>query len=228
MSKPTEQQIRKLENAHKIQYLDLVTANRLWLKLLSKLPKVNGVVDKTTRQYKALINYGNVVNRLAVSWYMRQRRFEQKAKVPAVNIKLVSYFLNPKLEPELIKQAQAYLAPGSKLNGWEAVAGIGIIPLIIWGIVLLVGAFTAVEIIDETTTTAEEKQELLVQTQKTLQELDIKGPEAAAIISQTQKQASEGGGGLFATLFGSPLLLLGFGAAAFFLIKNKNKSKANG
>lgn len=219
MAKPTEQQVKALEIAHKLQYFDLVQANHLWIQLLKKVPVVSGKYDKKSRQWLALAAYGNSIAKLVGKWYARQLNFQNKAKIPAVDPLLIKYFLSPKDEIKLYTIAKKWLAPNS-----PQLKGIGFIPLLIWGVIAIVVAFTAYEITDELNTTAEEKKDLLIQTQKTLKELNITGTDAAAIIQSTQAQASAGSeSGIFSGIM--PKLVVG--AILFYLYK-QSKSGKNG
>lgn len=219
MAKPTEQQVKALELAHKLQFFDLVQANHLWIQLLKKVPIKNKAYDKNSVQWKSLANYGNVIANLVGKWYVRQRKFETRAAVPKVDALIVKYFLSPKNELKLYNQAKAWLIPNKKVSG----ENIGFIPLIIWGVILIIAAFTAYEITDELTTTAEEKQDLLKQTEKTCKDLNITGPQAAALISQTQQEASANEGGFFSGIMPK----LAIGAFILYLI-SQNKKQSNG
>jgi hypothetical protein len=212
MAKPTEDQIRAFEKAHKSQYLDLVTANRLWIKLFNK--HVAGK-PKDSKEYKSVFALGNNIAKNAAKWYVRQYKLETKGKVPAVSKEIVKYFLSPKNEAELIKVANTYLDKKDQLTG------LGFIPLIIWGVIILIAAFTAYEITDELNTTAEEKGDLMRQTQATLKDLQVNPEQAAAIISSTQEQASADGGGLFG---GFPLKLGLLAAGFYFLTQHKTQN----
>lgn len=191
MARPSEADIKKLELNHKAQFVDLVLANKLFISLL---PKLKGK-SKTSKEYIAMINFGKKIAQLAGKWYARQLKFETKAGIPKADKDLMRYFLSPPNQDKLIAQAKAYLSPGKKENQILSIYGIGIIPLIIWGVIALIAAFTAYEITDELNTTAEEKTDLLKQTETTLKDLNITGAQAANIISSTQEQASEGSTG---------------------------------
>ena len=220
MAKPTEAQIKQFETAHKTQFLNLVMANRLWIKLFTQLYYKN--LPKTDKQWVSLYAFGNNIAKNVGKWYVRQKNFEARAKIPAVRSDIVKYFLIPKEELKLITVANSYLDPKK-----ETIKGLGFIPLLIWGAIVLVAAFTAFEITDELNTTAEEKADLMKATEQTLKDLNVTGPEAAKIISSTQEQASanETGGGLF----GGIVPKLALAAAAIFLFMNSKKtSKANG
>lgn len=56
-AKPSEAQVKKLEAAHKEQYLNLVTANHLWLKLF---PKIKGKA-KDSKEYQSLYALGKSI-----------------------------------------------------------------------------------------------------------------------------------------------------------------------
>lgn len=217
MAKPTEAQVRQLELTHKALFVDLVLANKLWISLL---PKVKGK-SKTSKEYLALMNLAHKIASLAGRWYARQLDLEKKAKVPPIPKDLFKYFLQPANQNKLVEQAKMFLDPTKKENQIMGIFGMGIIPLIIWAVVLIVLAFTAYEITDQLNTTAEEKADLLKTTTATLKDLNISGQEAANIISTTQAQASDTGDGLG---FGS---LIKWGAIAFvvyeFVIKPKQQ-----
>lgn len=229
MAKPTDKQIRDLEAAHKMAYIDLVLANKLFL---SFLPKLAGK-SKTSKEYIAVLNYGKAIAKNAGKWYARQYKLEKLAKIPPVHKDILKYFLNPKTQTQLLEIAKEYVAPSAKNDPMfnpmgYTISGIGIIPLIVWGVIAIVGAFTAYEITDQLTTTAEEKADLLKATETTLKELNITGQQAASIINSTQQQATEGSG-IFSGV-GSIMKLvpwaIGIWAANEFLLKpQKNVAK---
>lgn len=190
MAKASTEQIVKLEREHKGQFVDLVLANKLFLSLL---PKIAGK-SKTSKEYLAVLALGKKIAQLVGSWYKRQLLYEQRAGIPKVPKDLFTYFLNPKTQDKVIAQAKAYLVPGGQGNQILSIYGMGIVPLIVWGVLALIAAFTAYEITDQLTTTAEEKADLLKQTQATLKDLNITGQQAANIITDTQQQATEGSG----------------------------------
>lgn len=223
MAKPSEAEIRNLELQHKELYMQILISNRVFLGALKKALGKN----KDSKEYKSMLALAKTIAKVAAGWYARQRGFEQKAKVPKVDGNLISYLMNPKYEDKLKEIAYKYIDfdkyAKDKANQYYKINGIslGIIPLIIWGIIAIAAAYTAVEIIDETNTTAEEKTELLKQTETTLKDLNITGSEAAGIISNTQAQATEGSPGVTGGL--SKIIL--YGGLAFlgytFITKDK-------
>lgn len=232
MARPSEQDIRKLEAAHKMQFIDLVIANMLFIKLL---PKLKGK-SKTSKEYISLLNFGKKIAQLAGKWYARQLNFEKKAGIPKADPNIMKYFLDPKKVEDLKFQAKNYITPGKydpmfnpmgNVDNSESkemnIAGIGIVPLIIWGVLALAAAFTTYQIVDELNTTAEEKQDLLKQTETTLKDLGVTGQQAAAIITSTQEQASGGGFGI-----GKLLLWGGIAYAVYeFGLKPKQAATAS-
>ena len=223
MAKPDPAQVRALEIAHKGYFVDLVIANHLFI--IGMLPKIKGL-KAGDKKYDAVVDFAHVLMQSIGKWYARERNLEVKGKIPPVSNEIVKYFISPKTENKLIEQAKKYIYQGTKGNEEyvKGVCGIGIIPLIVWGVIALIAAFTAYEIINETTTTAQEKAELLKQTEKTLKELNITGNEAANIINSTQAQASESGKGFFSgiTDLAKPLAV---GFIAYLLITQMGKNR---
>lgn len=219
--KPTEAQIRELEKAHKMMLVDLVLANKLFLSLL---PKLKG--KKTdSKEYKAVHALGLKIVDLVKAWYIRQRNYEVKAGIPKADPNLYKYFLTANGQRNLVDQAKKYMDPSKPENQIMGIFGIGIIPLIIWAVIIIAAAYTAVQITNDLTTTSEEKADLLKQTQATLKDLNITGPQAAAIITQTQAEASNptGEGGFFSSIK-TLLLWGGVGLIAVEVMKHKNKA----
>jgi hypothetical protein len=228
-TKPTKEQIQKLETAHKVQYVNLVLANRLFLRLL---PRVKGK-STTSKEVIALNKLGKSIANNAHKWYLRQTAFEKKAGIPKVGLDLMKNFGSVVNEKKLIEQAKAYLNPAyaaqtdPMFNPMGNIAGMGIIPLLIWAAIALIAAFTAVEVTDQLNTTAEEKADLLKATEETLKNLEITGPQAAAVISQTQEQASASGGGLLNSITGGGTgKLLLYGGLAYLLLSSSGQEKA--
>jgi len=221
MAKATAEEIQQLERDHKAQFVDLVLANRLFIKLL---PKIRGKA-KTSKEYQAVLNFGKTIARLVGSWYVRQKDYEDKAGIPKSDPNLLKYFLVPSKQNNLIAQAKQYLDPKQKENQILSIYGIGIIPLIIWAIIAIVAAYTAKTIADHINTTAAEKEDLLKQTEATLKDLNISGPQAANIISSTQAQVPSGPSSLTSG-FGNLLLWGGLAFVAIKFMGNKQPEHA--
>lgn len=227
MSKPTEQQIKLFEAAHKEQFANLVIANNLFLNVM--LPYIaklkaqkNYNTDKAAQKKVAdVMAYGKKIAGLAAKWLARQMVLETKAGVPKVAKDTGQLFFKKDQQKKLVDMAKAYISP--KDTATVKKLGIGFIPLIVWGVLAIVAAFTAYQIIDETTTTAQEKAELLKATDETLKNLNIPPDKAAAIIQSTQQQATETGGGIMQNITGGGSTLLplaGIALVAYFLMKN--------
>jgi hypothetical protein len=65
---------------------------------------------------------------------------------------------------------------------------------LIWAVVWIIGFFTAEKVVDDLTTTTQEKEELMKTTQDTCAKLNLTKEQCAAMISQTQSEASSGTG----------------------------------
>jgi hypothetical protein len=221
MSKPTKEQIQKYEFEHKLQFTNLVIANFLWLSM----PGKNGfdVTKKDSKQYKAWYKMGETIGRLLYNWRKRQEKLESAPdnavqKIPPA---VYTWFFKKSQIKDLKDFAQTMIKAGT------AGPGLGFIPLLIWGVIALVAFLSAAYIIDETTTTTQEKEELLKTTADTLKELNIPPDKAAAIISETQQQASENSGLLNSVTGGGFGKIIPFAVIAFFLMQMNNKqSKA--
>jgi len=212
-TKPTEAQIRELEKAHKEQFVLLVRVAKLWQEMAKSFAKFP---DSDPRK-KALIEYGDFFKPRLVRWLKLQYRLE-KAGVPKMGLSPTSIlmWLDPKQMPKLESLAKQIDQEG------KGISGVGFIPLIIWGVIALIGAFTAVEVTDELNTTAEEKEELLSETAKRCKELNLTGDACSKLISQTQAEASSGG-------FGGLTMIMMLALALLIvpkLIPNKSAAKA--
>lgn len=228
MAKPTEKQVREFETAHKLQLANLAIANFTFLNVMlpyaSKLKlqkdyKTNTIAQ---RKVKAVQDYGKFLATMLGKWYARQLMIERKAGagVQKMPTDLLSLFFSKKNERKLADLVKKMFdTPPAQL---------GFIPLLIWAVIAIVAAFTAYEIVNETTTTAQEKSDLLKQTEKTLKDLNIPPAQAAAIITSTQQQATETGGGIFSNVTGGGSTLIPLAIAALiaiFLMQGGGKGK---
>lgn len=224
MAAPTKEQVQKLEYEHKLQLYYLLAANRVRINAFKMLMPVflKDKNYKNSAKYKALQNYSKQILLLYSKWKNRQFLFEKKGNVPKFP-DLTPKLFNEKAAKEIEKIAIEYI------NG-KSLKGLGIIPLIIWGVIALIAAFTAVEIIDETTETNEEREDLLAATKKFAIDMKLTPEQTTAIVQGNQAAEtaqSENGGGIFG---GGTIKIVGLIAALYFgsQIMNKNKSKANG
>jgi len=219
MAKPTEAEIKKYEAEHKILFVNLVLANILWLNMPGKYGF--DPTKKDSQQYKAWYNMGMEIGKILFQWRKRQEKLESvpNGGVQKIPISVYTDFFKKDKIKTLKDIALKMIKPGT------AGEGLGFIPLIIWGVIALVAALSAAYIIDETTTTTQEKAKLLKVTSDTLKELNIPPDKAAQIISDTQQQASENKG-LLNSITGGGFggMLLPLAAVAAFLFFNKNKS----
>lgn len=199
MSKPTEAQVKQLENAHKLALSNLLQAIRFRKIIYKKLGSNNPTYQ----------NYAKFIWKLWQSWYARQMKYE-KAGVSKENILKDDWIDNvPKLEAVLKK--------------WDAAGkGIGFIPLIIWAIVAIVGFFTAEEVVDELNTTTEE-QESLIKTSQDICEKNHFSPDECKAYMTQQNAAVENGGA--AGGMGKWVMILGLGFIAYTYISKKQTAK---
>lgn len=220
MAKPTEEQVKAFEKVHKLQLFDILAANHVFigtLKLYQPIFKADPNY-KTSAKYKKIMAYGEVIKNMAKSWYARQLQFEIKAGVPKFP-NIWSKFFQEKYMKEVERIGIDYIL------GRNAVKGIGIIPLIIWGVIAIVGAFSAAYIVDETTETNAERGDLLEKTKKFAQEMKLTPEQTTQIVQgqqaseQAQTESTSGGG-----FFGGSIMKIGGLALIAFLIMNKKQS----
>ncbi len=156
MANPTVDQIRALEKAHKEEFALLAQANNLLISLQDKLPTM-GLVERLAVQ----TYYGDVAA-IAARFLQRQMDLE-KAGIPQMH----PVFFDKKYQADVNRMVGAINAENQ----------LGFIPLIIWGVILLVGFFSADYIVSQTTTTVEDKQKLIKSTADICTQLKL-SPEA--------------------------------------------------
>lgn len=226
MAKPTEKQVREFEAAHKLQLANLAIANFTFLNVMlpyaSKLKQLKDYKTNVVaqRKVKAVQDYGQFLAKMLGKWYGRQLNIERRAGVQKMPSNLMSLFFSKSNERQLADMVKKMFDTPPKQ--------LGFIPLLIWAVIAIVAAFTAYEIVNETTTTAQEKADLLKQTESTLKELNIPPSQAAAIITSTQQQATETGGGIFSNVTGGGSTLIPLAIAALiaiFLMQGGGKGK---
>ena len=173
--------------------------------------------NKNTKQYKSWAALSVVIGNKLKAWAARQMELEKSGGVQHIPAKYYADFFQPAKVKELSEFAKTLVDPkGGVISG-----GIGFIPLLIWAVILVAGFFTVAYIVDRTTVTAKDKEELLAATEKTMKDLNIPPDKAAAIIQSTQTEvsASAGGGFTSAIKWGVGGLIL------LFALSSLNKSK---
>lgn len=199
MAKATEAQIRQLENVHKQALSNILQAIAFRYLIYQKF-------GSDSQQWK---RYAALVTRLGNSWFDRQMKLEAGGAIKeGINRNdLFTYQGNQKLR-DLVKR-------------WDSKGeGIGIIPIIAWAIVALVGFFTADQIVDELNTTTQEQGELIQTTQEYCKLYNLNAEECKKILIEQNKAVNPpDSGGL-----GTTLAKWGIGLGiAFILFKNSDK-----
>jgi hypothetical protein len=219
-----EQNVINLEKEHKNLFWQLAVSNNTYLNLQKKyMPIWNK--DKNylkSPSWKTVTALGGQILVKAHHWFETQKELEAKAKIPKTNI-TENDFLQPKKNLAIQNQNLIYFT-GHGLNG-----GIGIIPLIIWGVVLIVGAISAAYIASRLTVSTQDRVDLLAKTAQTCKDLNLTPDECANVVSTVQTQETKNSQGVTdvaKSLTGGVenILLLGGGLLlAFTFLKNKNK-----
>jgi len=199
MAQATEKQVKDLEKALTEQFFLLVQAATFRLNLARKY----GLKDK------AFLDYSKKFEQLVRAWVLKEVPYEKvllqngiKGLIASGNVHWEDFFDSAKL-PLLYAVVKKFDKQGE---------GLGFpIPLLIWAVIAIVGAFTAAKITDDLTTTTQEKQELMQTTQQTCKDLGLTTEQCAEMISQTQKEASAGGGFMDMIFKVGFPLLLGYG-----------------
>ena len=182
MAQATEKEVRDLEKAMNEQFYYLVQGAAFRIAIARKYG-----LDST--DFK---NYNSVFVPLVKSWILREIKYEREnikhgvtGIIASGDLKANDFYYSAEL-PKLVELVK-------KWNAEKTTSGIGFIPLLIWAVLAIVGAFTAVTITDDLTTTTQEKEELLRTTQQTAKDLGLTPEQAAGLITQTQAEASQGG-----------------------------------
>lgn len=207
MAQATEKQVRELEKALGEQFFLLVQSAEFRINLARKVGLNNPV----------FVKYSNEFYKLVIAWWNKEVKYEKavyaktgiKGILFAGNIKTPKEFLYSEQLPKLIDLVKKWNA--ERTQGRE---GMGFVPLIIWAVIAIVSAFSATVIVDDLTTTAEEKEKLLQTTAQTIKDLNLTPEQASALISQTQAEA--GGSG---SMFGDLKTLAMWGIGGYVVIK---------
>lgn len=196
---PTKEQVAAFEKAHKLHFIALVQAAVFRISLARKF----GLKSKQFLEYNRL--FFTLLKKFAY----RQKRLELGAGIPEIvpMKELIDTFSTSTGVNKLIQVAKQYDQAGK---------GIGIIPLIIWAVIALVGMFTASQIVDETNTTTSEVKELVDSTGDFCKANNLTPDQCKAILMENVKTTDTGGNGLFSGLL--PKVAIGVGI--YFLITN--------
>lgn len=183
MAKATEQQVKDLERALTEQFKNLVDAAAFRIAVARKYGLDSAAFKK----------YNNFFVPIVKKWIVKEVKYERanlqqgiKGIIASGDLKANDFYYSAQL-PKL----QALV---KKFNAEKITSGIGFIPLLVWAAIAIIGLFTAEEVVDDLTTTTQEKAELMKQTQETAAALGLTPEQASAMISQTQAEASQGSG----------------------------------
>lgn len=208
--KPTESQVRKLEQVHKVQFADLVSAIDFW-------HRSRDMANVTPASREA---YGKKLLPLIKKWQARENKI--KGRVASADM-MKGYFpvwwwFDKNHYAKLVQLRNS-------IDRDTTTAGVGFIPLIIWAVIAIVAAFTAVEIVDETNNTADEQATLIAETDSFCQTNNLTPEQCNKLL--TEQTSAAGGDSGFS--FGKILLWGALGFAAFkyglpYLMKDGKKA----
>ena len=246
-TKPTEKEVRDLEAAHKIMFATLALSNNTycnlykryfneWMNNKQMVSYVDGITVKQTEAYKLtptfkiVTNLGVQIMLKAKHWFDTQYYLEQNGGIPKVKIKQDD-FLKANQSLNILKQASEYVKnwSGSGIMGNDT-SGIGIIPLIIWGVIAIVGAVSAAYIVSRLSVTTKDRIDLLDATKQTCIDLHLTPDQCANVVTTTQQEETHNSQGVTDTaesITGGIKTLFLYGIALFFglqLIKSKKAS----
>jgi hypothetical protein len=202
-----------LEFAHKMQLFYIFQAGTLAQNMAAQLK-----VSHTQAQLDSYQTFLQQINKSFVDWLDNESAFENaNSNLPKLNLNGGDIFT-----------ASGISKIKAVLNTWsddkDGISGLGFIPLIIGAVAGLLALWGVYEISKRFTTTVQDKEDLLAQTAKTIQDLKLSPTDAAALLVSTQAQTptDTGAGGISSILkYG----LLGL-AAIFILPQILPKSKS--
>lgn len=183
MAQATKEQVQALETAMNEMFYYLVQGAAFRIAIARKY-------GLDSKEFK---NYNAIFVPLVRKWILREVDYERenlkqgiKGIIGSGDLVFEDFFYSASL-PKLTALVK-------KWNAEKTTSGIGFIPLLIWAVIAIAGFFTAQKITDDLTTTTQEKESLLRTTQQTARDLGLTPEQAAGLITQTQKEASQGTG----------------------------------
>lgn len=189
MAQATEKQVRDLERVLGEQFFLLVQGAEFRINLARKYGLKSNAFKKYSEAYTKILR----------KWITKEVKYERellktgvKGIIASGKIKFEDFFYSKEL-PKLIAAAKKWNTENTTIGRMHE--NLGFIPLLIWAVIAIVSAFSATVIVDDLTTTAEEKQELMEVTAQTIKDLNLTPQQASALLEQTQEQASSTGGG---------------------------------
>ena len=234
---PTEQEIKDLEAAHKIMFAVMALSNNTYCNLYKKyLPEwqknrmLVTVPDglsvkqveayKLTPSFKIITNLGVQILQKAKNWFDTQYYLEKYGHIPKVAVTANDFLIAGK-SVAILTQASKYVKDWKGSNGMNGVdkSGIGIIPLIIWGVIAIVGAVSAAYIVSRLSVTTQDRVDLLQATKQTCIDLNLTPDQCANIVTSTQQEETHNSQGVTSAteaVGGSITKLFVFGLLAFF------------
>lgn len=192
--------LRQLENALGEQFYLLVQGAKFRINLARRYGLDSAAFTNYNAKYVPLVN----------AWWKKEVGYEtlnEKVKGTKGIIFGGDLMLNDFYYSASLPKLDQVLA---KYNADKVVKGIGWIMLAVWAIVAIAALVTAAKIVDDLTTTAQEKEALMKTTQDTCKNLNLSPDQCANLINNTQEQASDTSGGIGTTLKWGAIIVGGF------------------
>jgi hypothetical protein len=228
--KPTAQQIHDLEASHKLLFAALALANNTYCNLYKHyFPLWKKDPDyKNSFEFKTVIKLGVDIVQKSKTWFDTQYYLEKQAKIPATKIK-PSDFLHPKKNVSILKQAKQYIQDWQGVPIQGEAEQIGIIPLIIWGVIVLAAAISAAYVVNRLTVSTKDREELLAKTEQTCKDLNLTPEQCANMVTATQHEETQNAQGVTeaANAVGGGLMkIVLFGTVIYFGFQLINSKKS--
>jgi len=186
MAAATKEQITALEKALADQFYYLVQGAALRIAIARKYGLNSTGFKKYNSEFVPLVN----------KWIQREVKYERELVkkhiygiIASGDLKADDFFYSEQI-PKLVRLVK-------KWNAEKTTQGhglMGFIPILVWAAIAAYALWTVKQVTDDMTTTTQEKEHLLQVTAETVKDLGLTPDQAAALISQTQAQASEGSG----------------------------------